>query len=146
LTAHHVHARFDEQDAVLAHGETQAGTPPTCAAIVATIEEMARLDVATRAARLGSMLDERLADPPTIHRLIRSASGVGCFRALRLAGPDGHPFTPAQVEDAVDAIRVSGAIVHPGPGAIQLIPPLVYTEDDLEELFECVVRGLDRLG
>ena len=41
---------FDEADSVLVHGETQAGSPPTSAAIVATIETIRDEDAVGRTA------------------------------------------------------------------------------------------------
>ncbi len=56
-----VSERFIEAGAVLGHAETQAGTPPSCAAILATIAEMRRLDALRRGAALAAQLDRRLS-------------------------------------------------------------------------------------
>lgn len=145
VVSHQVAAAFDEADAVLAHGETNAGTPPTCAAITATVAEMRRLDVVTRAAALGRRLAAGLADLVADHPAAVGTGGRGCFRILRLAWPDGETFGPQDVAAAIETIRRAGAVVHPGPGGIQLVPPLVYTDDDLDELLDAVRRGLTTL-
>ncbi|MEX5636268.1 daptide-type RiPP biosynthesis aminotransferase [Parafrankia sp. FMc2] len=142
VVSHGIRAVFDQADAVLAHGETNAGTPPTCAAITATVAQMRRLDVVSRAAVLGDRLGAGLADLADRHPAAVAHRGRGCFRHLSLARPDGEPYTPDDVAATVEAIRLAGAAVHPGPAGIQLVPPLVYTDGDLAELLDCVERGL----
>jgi adenosylmethionine-8-amino-7-oxononanoate aminotransferase len=140
-----VAAAFDDADAVLAHAETNAGTPPTCAAIIATVAEMRRLDVVARAATLGERLGAGLAELVGTHPAAVGTHGRGCLRLLRLAWPDGEAFAPLDVAAAVETIRRAGAVVHPGPGGLQFVPPLIYTDDDLAELLDAVRRGLTTL-
>ena len=47
VVSHDVCEMFERTDAVLFHGETQAGSPISCAAMIATIAEMERLDAVT---------------------------------------------------------------------------------------------------
>nr|WP_223183138.1 MULTISPECIES: daptide-type RiPP biosynthesis aminotransferase [unclassified Streptomyces] len=145
LAARHVSDAFDETGSVLVHGETQAGTPVTCASILATISEMRRLDAVAQARRLGSRMAEGLAALVAEHPYVTDTTGVGCFRSLRVASRDGsgQPLPQSEVPALVAAIREAGAIVHPGVNGIQLIPALTYTDSDLDELFSCVREGLD---
>lgn len=142
ITSRRVADAFAEHDAVLGHAETQGGSPVPCAAISATIAEMRRLD----AVAAGQALGERLAAGlDTLVSEVPQASGVtgvGCFRTLGVTGPDGLPLAPERVAALVAAIREAGAIVHPGPGGVQLIPALTYDEADLAELLHCVRRGI----
>lgn len=133
------------EDTVVGHAETQAGTPVTAAAILATIAELDRLDVLTRGQELSRVLDARLAELVEGHPLLAATTGRGAFRALSVRAADGTPLPDAAVPGLVDAVRSAGAVVHPGPGGIQLIPALVYTEAEVEELLDAVVRGLDNL-
>ncbi|CUU55196.1 hypothetical protein Ga0074812_104277 [Parafrankia irregularis] len=142
VVSHEIRAAFDEADAVLAHGETNAGTPPTCAAITATVAQMRQHDVVARGAALGERLGAGLAELVDRHPAAVAHRGRGCFRHLSLVRPDGEPYTPDDVVAALEAIRLAGAAVHPGPAGIQLVPPLIYTDDDLAELLDCVERGL----
>ncbi|MFD9892457.1 daptide-type RiPP biosynthesis aminotransferase [Amycolatopsis sp. NPDC059027] len=137
VVSHEICQAFEDADATLVHGETQAGTPPTCAAIEATIAEMRRLDACTRAARLGTLLDGTLARLAE-HPLVSGSDGVGCFRSLTLTDP-----APERVRAVVTEARHAGVLVQPGPGAIQLVPALTYTDADLDELEERLRIGLD---
>jgi adenosylmethionine-8-amino-7-oxononanoate aminotransferase len=143
VVSHAVATAFADADSMLAHAETQGGTALTCAAILATLSEMERLGAVANARRISARLDAALADPTALHPLIVAATGLGCFRSLRITAPNGADLLPADVGRLVTAIRGAGAIVHPGPGGIQLVPALTYTGEDLVELLDCVRRGLD---
>ncbi|MCJ0871791.1 daptide-type RiPP biosynthesis aminotransferase [Streptomyces sp. AP-93] len=134
---------FREADATLTHGETQAGTPVTCAAIIATIEEMRRLDAVSRGRRaaetLGAHLDRLVAE----HPLFDSHDGRGLFRSLRLLTADGEPLPQARVLDLIAAIRAAGAIVHAGVHGIQIMPPLTATDAEIDALMEAVRTGVE---
>ncbi|MEU6481286.1 daptide-type RiPP biosynthesis aminotransferase [Streptomyces sp. NPDC047017] len=138
-----VAAVFDEAGAVLSHGETQAGTPVTCAAIVATMDEMRRLDAVARGRRLAGLLDGELDRLVAEHHRVTATTGLGCFRSVRVAGPDGGPLPQGEVPGLVSAIRDAGALVHPGLHGVQLFPALVCTDGELRELMGCVRAGLD---
>lgn len=131
---------------VVGHAETQAGTPVTAAAILATIAEFDRQDVIARSRSLGALLDARLAELVANHPMLTATTGRGAFRALSVSTLDGEPLAAAEVPRLVDAVRAEGAVVHPGPGGVQLIPALVYRETELDELCEAVGRGLDRFA
>ncbi|MFD6230002.1 daptide-type RiPP biosynthesis aminotransferase [Streptomyces sp. NPDC060232] len=133
---------FNDAGAVLAHGETQAGTPATCAAILATLEEMRRLDAIAAGRNLAVLLDTELDRLVAERPDVTGTSGVGCFRALRLCGRDGTPLPQTEVPAVVAAIRAAGAIVHPGPHGIQLFPALTYSDAELAELLDRVRTGL----
>jgi len=135
-------AAFDETDSVFVHGETQAGSPPTCAAILATIDAMRDEDILQRARVLGGWLETALRELADDHPMVSGLSGLGCFRALHLRNGDGSTLAAAEVARVVDAVRDAGAIVHPGPSCIQLVPPLIYSSAEVEELMSCLRRGL----
>lgn len=135
---------FDRADAVFVHAETQAGTPASCAAILATHREFTRVDALGLAQRLASALDTTIAAIRT-HPGVVGDRGSGCFRALVLAR-EGRPLGGHEVAGVVAAIRRAGAIVQPGPSCIQLVPAFVYGPDDLAELATAVLDGLADSG
>ncbi|MFF8637240.1 daptide-type RiPP biosynthesis aminotransferase [Streptomyces pilosus] len=134
---------FQQADAMLTHGETQAGTPATCAAILATIDEMRRLDAVARGRRLAERLDDELTALVAGHALIGSTTGIGLFRSIRVVTPSGEPLPQHQVMDLVARIREAGAIVHPGINGVQLLPPLICGDEDLAELVRRVRTGIE---
>ena len=90
--------------------------------------------------RLTARLDE-LCD----HPLVAGHRGVGLMRAIQLEDTDGAPFSDAQVGMTLESVRKEGALVYASPGGLALLPPLVISDADLDELIACVGRGLDRV-
>ncbi|NYD67011.1 aminotransferase class III-fold pyridoxal phosphate-dependent enzyme [Agromyces atrinae] len=115
------------------HGETQAGSPQSCAAIIATIDEFERQDVAASAARVARRLG-RYLDGVAARSTRAESVGVGSFRALHLVGRDGTPLGGAEVTELVELYRSYGVLVQPGPCAVQFVPALTYSDTDLDEL------------
>lgn len=131
---------FDRADAPFVHGETQAGAPATCAAILATIDLYESLDLDTRFREVAAHLDAVVSRLRT-HPRISGARGAGAFRAVTVA-PD-PTAGPLDVIDLVERIRRKGVIVHPAPSGIQFIPPAVSTPADVELIAVAVEGALD---
>jgi adenosylmethionine-8-amino-7-oxononanoate aminotransferase len=138
LWAARVAEAFDRRDAILVHGETQAGTPQSCAAIEATAGRFGALDALARGRAVAATLDAWLAELQADAARVAGVRGAGCFRAIELRDGDGAPLPPERVEQIVDACRANGAIVHPGPSCIQLVPALTYDGSQLAALLERV--------
>ncbi|MBP2708353.1 aspartate aminotransferase family protein [Microbispora sp. RL4-1S] len=143
LVSRRVAAAFNDAGSMLVHGETQAGTPVTCATILATIAEMRRLDAVAAGRQLSALLEKRLAALTATHPRVETTTGLGCFRSIRITNADGLPLPQTEVPHLVAEIRRAGAIVHPGVHGIQLLPALVYTAAELDELMTCVRTGID---
>ncbi|SDW75167.1 hypothetical protein SAMN04487912_104318 [Arthrobacter sp. cf158] len=141
LIAQRVTDAFDQHESVFVHGETQAGTPVTCAAILSTIEEMERLDhnTLTKQVAVGlSTLIEELQGT----RGVGNSTGRGCMRGIKLLSSNGTTLPSHQVLAVVRRIHQAGAMVQPGPGRIQLLPALIYTEENFDELSTAITSGL----
>ncbi|MET9914231.1 daptide-type RiPP biosynthesis aminotransferase [Streptomyces sp. NPDC006476] len=144
IVSHSVADAFIHSEAVLVHGETQAGTPVAAAAILATLEEMRRLDAAALNSRLSERLDAELAALVAELPEVTSASGRGCLRAIMVRRADGKELTETEVADLVTAVREEGAIVHPGPSCVQILPALIYSPEDTSLLFSAIRAGIKR--
>ncbi|GAB3445807.1 aspartate aminotransferase family protein [Streptomonospora sediminis] len=142
VASHRVAGTFADRNAVLSHAETQGGSPVPCAAISATIAEMRRLDAVAAGRRVGERLREGCERLVRDVAQVAGTAGSGCFRSLAVAGDSGDPLPPEQVPDLVAAVRAAGAVVHPGPHGVQLIPALTYSDAEVDELLECVRRGI----
>lgn len=144
---------FEHEDSFLVHGETQAGTPSSCAAIVATLDLFEQIRADERFAVVSARLDrirERLRGDPRI----QSVHGRGAFRALRISGSTLMPTTsttsaqaeratPQEINRLVELVRERGVIVHPGPASLQLIPAAVIDDLDLDRTVEAILGALD---
>ncbi|BCW64538.1 daptide-type RiPP biosynthesis aminotransferase [Arthrobacter sp. StoSoilB22] len=141
LIAHRVTQLFDASESIFVHGETQAGTPATCAAILSTIAEMKRLDHYTLNKQVAEGLNQLIEDLQHTPG-VGNSTGRGCMRGLKLHAKNGMPLSSDGVLAVVRNIHQAGAIVQPGPGRIQLLPALTYTEDNFAELRAAVKAGL----
>ena len=142
LVDEHIVHSFQTTSAVFWHGETQAGGPQSAAAILATIGEFERLDVTTESFRVAKRLDTFIADYVVLSPRV-SADGRGCFRALRLLGPSGEALDGGQIAEVVREAQCAGVLVQPGPSCIQLVPNLLMSDTDLDELFRRLRTVLD---
>jgi adenosylmethionine-8-amino-7-oxononanoate aminotransferase len=133
---------FEASDDIFIHGETQAGTPATCAAIEAVLSLADELDAPHLSARLSERLDHELHVIAERYDPIITVSGRGCFRGLHF-DDELIEFNQARQAQLIRLIRDAGTIVHPGLRGIQLVPSLIYSDDDVSELFAAVETGLD---
>lgn len=143
LVSERVAEPFVAADTFVAHAETQAGTAVSAAAVIATIDQMEALDAVGSARRLASGLDARLARLEAEQPDVDGVRGSGCFRAVGVSSA-GEPLTSQQVGELVACVRHAGLVVHPGPSGFQLIPSLVTTESELDEMFDLLGDGLER--
>ncbi|SEJ40072.1 hypothetical protein SAMN04487917_105331 [Arthrobacter sp. yr096] len=141
LIAQRVTDAFDQHESVFVHGETQAGTPVTCAAILSTIEEMERLDHNTLTKQVAVGLN-KLIEELQGTRGVGNSTGRGCMRGIKLLSRNGTTLPSHQVLAVVQRIHQAGAMVQPGPGRIQLLPALIYTEENFDELSTAITSGL----
>lgn len=145
LISAQVLAVLEDANTVFWHGETQAGSPQSCAAIIATIAEFERLDVATAVTRLSEQLDDELAAIAAISPRL-SATGRGAMRALHIRHADGRELSADDVFALVNQCRVGGVVVQPSPSSIQFMPALTMPADELREALQrasdCVMAFL----
>ncbi|KII00269.1 hypothetical protein LP52_02690 [Streptomonospora alba] len=149
LSAVLVHERvwsaFQEREASLLTGETQAGNPLACAAALATLEVIEDDKLVARAARLGAELSAAITDAlPRARGQAREPVGRGLMLGVHLQGSGGLPGMD-EVNAVVERFRSLGVIVHPSERGFGLLPPLVVTEDDIGTIAEAAARVFDEL-
>ncbi|WP_376793870.1 [LysW]-lysine hydrolase [Thermogemmatispora sp.] len=111
------------------HGSTFGGNPLVCAAALETLNILEREGLAARAARLGQHALERLRalESP----LIREVRGLGLLLGIELR---------TRVQPYLEALLERGVLALPaGPNVIRLLPPLVISQEQLDQ-------ALDRLA
>ncbi|MFV0257372.1 MAG: daptide-type RiPP biosynthesis aminotransferase [Acidimicrobiales bacterium] len=145
VLGHRLTEPFVTADSMFVHGETQGGSPPSCAAIMAVVDLVRDPVVGAAARRAGDHLGRAL-DGLQGHPLVAGQQGRGCFRSLRLIGSDGEAIGQDARARVVEHIRQAGAWVYPAPGGVQLIPPVVSSLSDIDVLVTAVVDGLDRFS
>jgi len=119
------------------HTSTYLGNPLGCAAALATIDELERLDLASRAERLGTMIRARLEGLRS-HRGVREIRGRGLLLGLQL---DHAKRAQAVVRHA---LRDGVIFLQSGVDGdvITISPPLVIEEHRLLRAIDVLEAGV----
>lgn len=127
------------------HGYTYGGHPVGCAVALKTLEIYDRLDITARvrglAPRFAAHLD-RLAG----HPLVGEARHLGLIGALELAPRKARTgfTTPGKVaQKAAAELLERGVIVRAIVDTIAFCPPMIITEEEIDEMFAPVEAALD---
>jgi acetylornithine/LysW-gamma-L-lysine aminotransferase len=114
------------------HSTTFGGNPLACAAAVAAIGEMRRLDLAAAARERGAQLRAGLA--AITSDKIREVRGLGLLLGIELkenAGP------------TIKALQDQGVLtLGAGPTVVRYLPPLVITADQVDRVIEATQQVL----
>ncbi|NOZ05716.1 MAG: aspartate aminotransferase family protein [Chloroflexi bacterium] len=117
-----------------AHGTTFGGNPLACAAALATIGVMRTEDLPAQAAEKGTYLLERLRriESPQV----REVRGLGLMVGIELKG---------RVTPVLRKLMAHGVLALPaGATVLRLLPPLVISYDELDEVAEVIEMVLDK--
>jgi acetylornithine/LysW-gamma-L-lysine aminotransferase len=106
------------------HGSTFGGNPLACAAARATLAVLQEERLAEQAAQKGAWLQEQLHALP--HRRIREVRGMGLMIGIELR-ERAAPYLHRLQERGVLALPA-------GPTVIRLLPPLVISQEQLEQV------------
>ena len=133
---------------VFAHGFTYSGHPLACAVALKTIEIYERIDIVGHVRRVAPIFQLRLkalAD----HPLVGEARGVGLIGGLELV-KDKRAKTSFEPKLGVGAkaarlAEEEGVLCRSvGGDTLALCPPLVIDGAEINHMFDCVTRALDR--
>jgi len=116
------------------HGSTFGGNPLVCAASLAALGEMERLDLPARAAENGAYFKERLQDAARNSPLIRQVRGLGLLVGVELKKKSA-PYIQALGQRGVMALSA-------GMNVIRFLPPLVITREQLDRVTHTLTQVL----
>jgi len=115
------------------HGTTFGGNPLVCAAALAAIRFMEEERLAERAERMGERFRERCA--PRLSTRVRELRQIGLMIGIELR---------ERCRPYIDTLTEAGILTLPaGTTVIRLLPPLVITADQVDEVVEAVVGVLE---
>ncbi len=137
---------FAEGAGMWRHGYTYSGHAAAAAAALSNLDIMEREELLARAVDLEATLTEALG-PLAQHDLVSEVrSGVGVLAAVQF-DPSAIEADPALPRRAVPALRKNGIMTRMlASGAIQISPPLVITDDEVDELAAGIGAALDDVG
>jgi len=132
---------------VFAHGYTYSGHPVGAAIGVKTLEIYARDKIFEKTAAKVPAFWNRL-DALRDHPLVGEVRGKGLVAGLELVAdkPSKRAFDAKAAVGAKAAaiLQDEGLIVRNLGDTIAVCPPLIISEEEIEELFDRLARGLDR--
>ena len=131
------------------HTSTFLGHPVGCAMALAQIEEIRRLRLTERSARLGKMLVDRLDSFRAPHSAFRvSARGLGLMAGLELRHVDGSPATDLVLQATKQMLRRGFILLPEGEhsNVIGFTPPLTIAERELRRALAALGETLEGLA
>jgi acetylornithine/LysW-gamma-L-lysine aminotransferase len=114
------------------HGSTFGGSPLACAAAIASINEMKRLNLAQMAEEKGNYFRERLEEINS--PMIREVRGKGLLIGVELK---------TKVAPYLKALQAEGVLALPaGLTVLRFLPPAVITHVQIDKVVEAVAKVL----
>ena len=131
---------------VFGHGYTYSGHPLACAVALKCLEIYERDDIFAKAAKVGEYFQKKMAQFAD-HELVGEVRGRGLLGALEIVADKktGAAFSPAVAGYLAQACQEHGLIGRAVAGsAFAFCPPLIITEEQVDELGEKLAKGLDQ--
>jgi acetylornithine/LysW-gamma-L-lysine aminotransferase len=114
------------------HGSTFGGNPLACAAGIASIGEMQRLDLPRQAGEKGEYFMDRLEEVNA--PVIREVRGKGLLIGVELR---------VKVAPFLRTLQAEGVLALPaGLNVLRFLPPAVITHDQIDRVVEATARAL----
>jgi len=143
---------FEEN--MLCHGHTYAGHPVAVAAGLAAVETYQSENLIERARERGAYLEKRIEELAEEHPSVGDTRGVGLFRGIELTKHSEKRVPFADREDKLSTENtvvdeVSATAAEHGTYVVNIIntliiaPPLIITEDEIDEAIEAIDAGLE---
>ena len=125
-----------------AHGHTFAGSPVGCAAGLAVINEIVEKDLAARAGEMGAYLAEKLEGLKK-YGVVREIRGRGLIRGVEFVKDTNglQPFPELGMALKKTALQ-NGLIIRVDPTWFAVVPALVISKDEVDEMCELIDRSL----
>jgi len=138
--------KFDESPMPFMHVITFAGTPACCAAGLANIEILEREKLPERAAAMGEYFSKR-AQTLYEHPMVGDIRGIGLLWAIELVKDRKTKEKPsAEVNGvAMGKLYEAGLITRVDEESIRFIPPLIITEDEIDESITIIDKVIGEL-
>ncbi len=130
---------------VFGHGYTYSGHPTGCAVALKTLEIYERDNIFEKAAKTGEYFEQRLREFAD-HEIVGEVRCKGLIGAVEIVSDKAtaEPFDPSIATYLAQACQDNGLIGRAVAGtSFALCPPLIITNEQVDELIEGLGRGLD---
>ncbi|HEX6141295.1 MAG TPA: aminotransferase class III-fold pyridoxal phosphate-dependent enzyme, partial [Geminicoccaceae bacterium] len=137
---------------VFGHGFTYSAHPVAAAAAMANLDIVEREDLVGRAKTVGAKFQARMRNAFSEHPLVGDIRGMGLIMGIELVA-DKATKTGFELKHKVPA-RIARACLDeglilrglPGGNTMAFSPPLVISEDEVEQIVTRFTRALDKAG
>lgn len=130
----------------LGHGYTYGGHPLGCAVGCATLDIYKKRDILGHVRSVAPYFLEKL-NAYRDHPLVGEVRGVGLMGAIEVSPKHGNPTpfaTPGKVGPALaNELLKHGVILRAIGDSLAFCPPMIITEEQIDELFEPMETALD---
>lgn len=128
------------------HLHTCGGHPVACAVAQKNLEIIIRENLVENSARMGAYMLDRLKDLEKYSH-VGAVDGMGLLFGLEIVKNKQakEAFSENEMEDLNRNIRERGVIVRPLGSRLQIGPPLIVTEKDIDQIVDAVEAGLAEL-
>lgn len=129
------------------HTSTFLGHPVGCAMALAQINEIRRLDLPNRSARLGQSLLDQLRNRVRSRALHIEVRGLGLMVGVELRHADGTPAAAAAIGAVKRMLRLGFILLPEGEhgNVISITPPLTISQRQLAKAVEALAEVLEAL-
>ena len=114
------------------HGTTYGGNPFVCAAVNAVLEIFEKDHITEHVRKTSKYLEKRLDELVGSQAEIIGRRGKGFMQGLVISCPPGDVITKALENGLV--------VLSAGSDVLRLLPPLVITEDDVDEMISVLQK------
>jgi L-2,4-diaminobutyrate transaminase len=140
------------QMGVFGHGFTYSAHPVAAAAAMANLDIVEREDLVGRAKVVGAHFQARMRDAFADHPLVGDIRGLGLIMGIELVA-DKSTKAAFDLKHKVPARIAKGSLEEglilrglPGGNTMAFSPPLVISEDEVEQVVTRFTRALDKVG
>jgi 4-aminobutyrate aminotransferase/(S)-3-amino-2-methylpropionate transaminase len=131
-------------------GSTYGGNPVACAAALAVLNVIAEEGLLTRAAVIGSILEERMEEWQRRYPLVGDVRVLGAMAGLELVRDRGtREPAPVETREIIDGCRDRGLMAlgaGPHHNVIRTLMPLNIPDDLLHQGLDVLERELERVS
>ncbi|WEU40519.1 MAG: aspartate aminotransferase family protein [Candidatus Odinarchaeum yellowstonii] len=119
------------------HGSTFGGNPLACAAVSAAVDVLINEKLSEKAAQTGAYMMQQLHKHLDDNKLIKEIRGLGLMIAVELK-TKAKPYVVRAVEERL-------LVLTSGMNILRLLPPLVITREQVEQVAERLNRVIQPL-